>query len=119
MTNRRDALKTLGLLTGTTWPPQLSFGKEKKKPAGKFKFCLNTSTISGQKPGLQKTIDIAARAGYDSVELWVPEIKAFKEGGNSLKTLKKLLDDSIVTVEDAIAFEPCRLKDDTQAVARI
>lgn len=117
MTNRRDALKTIGLLTGATLAPQLSFGKEQKKPAGKFKFCLNTSTISGQKPGLQKSIDIAARAGYDSVELWVPEIKAFKEGGNSLKTLKKFLDDSHVTVEDAIGFAPWMVEDDTQRAA--
>ncbi|MBL0743898.1 sugar phosphate isomerase/epimerase family protein [Chryseolinea lacunae] len=115
MTTRRDALRTLGLLTGAAaLAPQLAFSKPEKKTTGTFKFCLNTSTISGQKPGLQKYIDIAARAGYDSLELWVQDVKAFKDSGNSLKTLKKVLDDSHLTVEDAIGFAPWMVDDDAQ-----
>jgi len=118
MINRRDALKTLGLLTGAAMVPGMSFAAEdQKKPAGNFKFCLNTSTISGQKPGIEKYIDIAGRAGYDSLELWVADVKAYKDGGGSLKTLKKLLDDNHVTVEDAIGFAPWMVDDDVQRTA--
>src|SRR6478736_10242366 len=97
--NRRNVLKTLGLATGLTLLPELAF-PEVKKPTGTFKFCLNTSTIRGQNPGLQKSIEIAARAGFDSVELWVQEVKDFKTQSGSLKSLKKFLDDNRITVED-------------------
>jgi 2-keto-myo-inositol isomerase len=114
--HRRDLLKTVGLASGLAMAPHLSPAQEKKSP-GKFKFCLNTSTLRGQKPGLQKSIEIAARAGYDSVELWVMDVKEYKEQGNSLKTLKKFLDDNHVTVEDAIGFAPWMVDDDQQRQA--
>ena len=82
-----------------------------KRVAGKFKFCLNTSTISGQQSGIKKYIDIAARAGYDCIEPWVRDIQAYLKQGNSLKPLKKLLDDSRVTVADAIGFAPWMVDD--------
>jgi 2-keto-myo-inositol isomerase len=104
MMNRRNALKTLGFTGLAFIPESTSFPSE--KPSGKFKFCLNTSTIRGQHPGLQKSIEIAARAGFDSVELWVQEVKEYKAQQGSLKSLKKLLDDHHITVEDAIGFAP-------------
>ncbi len=113
MMNRRNTLKTLGFATGIALSPSLAFSRE-KKVAGKFKFCLNTSTISAGKPGLQKLMETAVKAGYDSVEVWVQDVKEFKEQGHSLKTLKKYLDDSHVTVEDAIGFAPWMVEDEQQ-----
>ncbi len=110
---RRDVLKTLGLATGIIMVPDFAFS-EQMKPSAKFRFCLNTSTISGQKSGLQKYIEIAAKAGYDGVELWVQDVKDFKEQGKSLKTLKKFLNDSHLTVEDAIGFAPWMVEDEQQ-----
>ncbi len=113
---RRDTLRTLGLAaTGLTLSP-LAFSHE-KKPAGKFRFCLNTSTISGQKPGLQKYIEIAARAGYDGVELWVQDVKEYKDQGHSLAELKKYIHDSHIVVEDAIGFAPWMVEDEQQRKA--
>ncbi len=114
--NRREALKAVGLATGMAAAPGLAFSAE-KKAAGKFRFCLNTSTISGQKPGLKGYVEIAAKAGYDGVELWVGEVKDFKKQGNSLSSLKKLLDDSHMVVEDAIGFAPWMVDDDEQRKA--
>jgi sugar phosphate isomerase/epimerase len=115
--HRRDLLRTFGLAaTGIALAPGFAFSTEKIKP-GKFKFCLNTSTIRGQKTSLQKTIEIAVQAGYDSLELWVNDVKEYKEQGNSLKTLKKYLDDHRVTVEDAIGFAPWMVDDDQQRQA--
>jgi len=113
---RRDALRTLGLVTAGMSLSPLAFPQE-KKPAGKFRFCLNTSTISGQKPGIQKYIEIAARAGYDGVELWVQDVKEYKEQGHTLASLKKVLTDSHVAVEDAIGFAPWMVEDAEQRKA--
>jgi 2-keto-myo-inositol isomerase len=116
MMNRRNAIKTLGLATGLAFIPEIAFSQA-KKPTGKFKFCLNTSTIKGQNPGLQKSIEIAARAGFDSVELWVQEVKDYKTQNGSLKSLKKFLDDNHISVEDAIGFAPWMVDDEQQRKA--
>lgn len=118
--NRRDVLKTLGLATtALAVTPGIAFPqkKEQKKPAVQFKYCLNTSTIRGQKPGLLKSIDIAARAGFDSLELWVQDVKEYKTNGGSMPALKKLIDDNKLTVEDAIGFAPWMVDDDAQRQA--
>jgi 2-keto-myo-inositol isomerase len=85
--------------------------------ASTFRFCLNTSTIRGQKPGLKRSIEVAVEAGYDSLELWVGDVKEFKAQGNSLSSLKKYMSDSRITVEDAIGFAPWMTDDDQQRTA--
>ena len=108
--DRRRAFKTAGIASVLAFTSPALFAAE-KKVAGKFTFCLNTSTISGQQAGIEKYIDIAARAGYEYIEPWVMDIRAYLKQGNSLKSLKKLLDDSKVTVADAIGFAPWMVDD--------
>ena len=115
--NRRDALKTASVTTGLALLGPVSFAKEKKKQADKFRFSLNTSTISGQKLGVEKYIDIAARAGYDCMELWLPDLKVYLESGKSLPALKKLIDDSKVPVVNAIGFAPWMIDDEEKRTA--
>lgn len=115
---RREALRALGLSTaGIVLAPQLAVAQEKKPASAKFRFCLNTSTISGQKAGVQKYIEIASQAGYDGVELWVQDVKDYKVQGNSIKSLKKFLDDSHIIVYDAIGFAPWMVEDEAQRKA--
>jgi sugar phosphate isomerase/epimerase len=114
--NRRETFKALGLVAGAAALPQLGFSKE-TKAVSDFKFCLNTSTISGQKLGLTKSIETAARAGFDSLELWVMDVKEYKKNGGSMPALKKLIEDNHLTVEDAIGFAPWMVDDDTQRAA--
>jgi sugar phosphate isomerase/epimerase len=109
--NRRNLIKALGVATGSVVLSSTTHA-QKQRPSGQFKFCLNTSTISGQKPGLKNSIEIAAKAGFDSVELWVPEVKAYKAAGNSMGALKKFMVDSSLTVEDAIGFAPWMVEDE-------
>ena len=106
--NRRDAIKTASVTTGFAMlsPAGIAKDKEKKKQSDKFKFSLNTSTISGQKLGVEKYIEIAAKAGYDCMELWLPDLKVYLENGGSLPRLKKLIVDSKVPVVNAIGFAP-------------
>ena len=78
----------------------------KNKEEGVFSYCLNTSTISGQNPGLEEYIAIAANAGYDGLELWIRDVKAYLEKGHTLDALKRLIADYGLTVEGAIGFAP-------------
>lgn len=111
MTTRRNVLKTLGISTGAMMGSSLLASSTAKRQESQFSYCLNTSTIMGQKPGLKGYIEIAARAGYDGVELWVRDIQEYIKAGNSEKSLKKLLDDAGVKFENAIGFAPWMVDD--------
>jgi 2-keto-myo-inositol isomerase len=114
--NRRNALQTLAVTSGAVVAAPVAFAS-KQKPKNKFRFSLNTSTISGQKLGIEKYIDIAARAGYECIEPWIMDLRAYIENGGSLRTLKKLLDDSKVAAVNAIGFAPWMSDDDAQREA--
>jgi len=75
-------------------------------PASSFRFCLNTSTISAQKPGLLDQIEIASRAGYEGIEVWVRDVNAFLESGGSASSLKQYTADQGIRIESAIGFAP-------------
>jgi sugar phosphate isomerase/epimerase len=77
-----------------------------------FTFCLNTSTISGQKPGILKYIDIASKAGYDGIELWVSDLKEYQKNGNKLSSLAKIIESAGLKVENAIGFAPWMVAND-------
>lgn len=81
-------------------------GKKTKNNKSQFRYCLNTSTISGQKPGVLKSIDIAAEAGYDGIELWIRDIKTYLKSGRTLTSLKQHIDSHGIQVESAIGFAP-------------
>lgn len=113
--NRRNALQALGAAAALTLTSPTALADSKKKP--KFQFSLNTSTISGQKQGIEKYIEIAARAGYTCIEPWIMDVRAYIDKGGSLRALKKLLDDSQLTVVNAIGFAPWMSDDETQGNA--
>jgi len=116
--DRRSAIKTLSVTAGVSLIGSPAFSSDKKKTsADKFKLCLNTSTISGQKLGIEKYIDIASRAGYDCIELWIGDIKTYLNDGGTLKSLKKLLDDNKLPVANAIGFAPWMVPDDEKRKA--
>jgi 2-keto-myo-inositol isomerase len=113
---RRHAIKRVTVTSGLTLLGPLGFAKEKKLK-NNLKFSLNTSTISGQKLGIEKYIDIAARAGYECIEPWIGDLKAYVDNGGSLRALKKLLDDSKLTAVNAIGFAPWMTDDEAQRKA--
>lgn len=105
MINRRDMLKLGGAasLVSLLPKPFLRAAGAPRVNKGPFRFCLNTSTISGQKPGLLGYIDIAAKAGYDGVELWVSDIREYLKS-NSVQSLATYLKGKGIVVENAISF---------------
>jgi sugar phosphate isomerase/epimerase len=89
-----------GLAAGLATPT--ADAKEKEKDP--FRYCLNTSTIRGQKRPLVEEVEIAAKAGYQGFEPWIDELDKFKKNGQSLKDLGKRIRDRGLTVPSAIGF---------------
>jgi 2-keto-myo-inositol isomerase len=85
-----------------------------RPPDEPFGYCLNTSTIRGQKLPLAAEIEIAARAGYQGIEPWVPEIDQHVQSGGSVKDLHKRIVDSGLTVESVIGFAEWIVDDDAR-----
>lgn len=117
MTTRRNAIRALGLTAGLIATGGALEASPKKKKQSQFSFCLNTSTIMGQKPGLIGYLDIAAKAGYDGVELWITDIQEYIGAGNSVAGLKKYIGDSGLKFENAIGFAPWMVDDDVKRKA--
>lgn len=69
-----------------------------------FKFALNASTLFPFELDVIEQIQIAGQAGYDGIELWVKDIESYLENGGSIRTLKDCLDDSSISVVNAITF---------------
>ncbi|SFU19558.1 Sugar phosphate isomerase/epimerase [Algoriphagus locisalis] len=108
--NRRNLLKTITLGT-TALPIFPAFASTTKKQKTTIQFSLNTSTLRGQKLDLPKIIEVAAKAGYDGIELWISELEAYLQTGKSLASLKKLFTDANLIPVNAIGFAPWMAQD--------
>jgi len=69
-----------------------------------FRYCLNTSTIRGQKLGIVDEIELAAKAGYQGIEPWINELDQYAKDGGNLNDLGKRIADLGLKVESAIGF---------------
>lgn len=112
--SRRGLLAGAGALLGAAVTPVVPAAAAQKKRKGLFRYCLNTSTIRGQKVPLEKEVELAAKAGYDAIEPWINEIDEYVKGGGSLKDLGKKIRDLGLTVEDAIGFPEWIVDDDAR-----
>jgi len=80
-----------------------------------MKFCLNTSTIHGEVVPILDQIEVASKAGYDAVEVWLRDIDKYLAQGGTLAELRSRIADAGLTVESAIAFAPWILMDPAAA----
>lgn len=109
--SRREALIAGGItLAGIA--AESSEGKTMRKEP--FGYCLNTSTIGGQKHKvpLVEEIAITAKAGYTAIEPWISELEAYGQGGGKLKELGARIKDAGLSVEDCIGFFEWIVDDD-------
>ena len=118
MLNRRDLLKLSTTLVAGAFI-SLPVKTAVTAPQGPFRFCLNTSTISGQNPGLLRAIEIASIAGYDGMELWINDIQAYLQQGNSIQSLSSFLSSKNIKVENAISFTEWMVDDEAQRKAAL
>ena len=90
------------------------------RPANEpFGYCLNTSTIRGNKLDIVAVVAAASKAGFQAIEPWIMELDAYTSGGGSLKDLGKRIADAGLTVEGAIAFNSFLEDDDTRRAAAL
>ncbi|HEY8513064.1 MAG TPA: sugar phosphate isomerase/epimerase family protein [Cyclobacteriaceae bacterium] len=117
---RRNVLKTVAAATGLSLAGALPVSATPaRRKDQKFKLCLNTSTISGQRLGVEKYIDITARAGYDAIEVWIGDLRAYMNEGKSLAALKKLASDAGVEIVNAIGFAQWMADEDEKRKAGV
>ncbi len=79
-----------------------------------FGYCLNTSTLMGQKLPIAEVVAIAAKAGYHAIEPWVRELEEHVKSGKSLADLGKQIRDLGLSVESAIGFAEWAVDDDAR-----
>lgn len=79
-----------------------------------FGYCLNTSTIEGQKLSIVEKIEIASKAGYQAIEPWIRELDQHVKDGGNLKDLGRRIKDSGLTVESAIGFAEWLVDDESR-----
>jgi sugar phosphate isomerase/epimerase len=119
MISRRETIKSIALISGVaTILPTPTLAIEKAK-SSQFSYCLNTSTISGQKVGFLKEFEIVSKAGYDGIEIWIRDLQKYLAEGGNLKDLKKYIDDLGLQVENAIGFAQWIVDDETTRNAGI
>lgn len=111
--SRRDLLLTGGSIAAAgILGTKTASAAANPKPSQAFRYCLNTSTIRGQKLGIVREIEIAAEAEYDGIEPWIRGIEEYVKQGGSLKDLSKKIRDLGLTVESAIGFAQWIVDDD-------
>nr|WP_295925187.1 sugar phosphate isomerase/epimerase family protein [uncultured Dyadobacter sp.] len=98
--NRREAISSIAAVSTVGIVPTEA-AKAKQQP---FIYSLNMSTLRGQKLGFRKELEVAAQAGYGSVEIWISTLQDYLKGGGTLQEAKRIIGDLGLKVEDAIGF---------------
>ncbi|MDR3108488.1 MAG: sugar phosphate isomerase/epimerase [Planctomycetaceae bacterium] len=79
-----------------------------------FRFCLNAGTLRGFNLDVVEEINVAAKASYTGIELWVDRLNDYVKRGGSLTDLKKRLGDNGLNFENAMAFFAWVVNDDAK-----
>lgn len=85
--------------------------------AEQMRYCFNTSTIRGQQLSVPEQIRVCAAAGYDAIEPWIRDLRAYVEQGGSLAELGKQIEDAGLTVASAIGFATWIVDDEAERKA--
>lgn len=110
--SRRDFVGAAGALLAGGRVPAVAGAQPSTGDGNRFRYCLNTSTIRGQKLGLAREVDVAAEAGYDAIEPWVSSLQEHTRSGGTLRDIRKRIEDRGLSVESAISFPRWIVDDD-------
>jgi len=109
--SRRQAISALGLTGASTALMSCATTQQPKSASSTFRYCLNMSTIRGQKLSVAEEIDVAGKAGYDAIEPWLGKLNEYVKSGGSLTDLRKQIEGYGMTVESAIGFASWAVND--------
>lgn len=114
--NRRELLTFLGIGSAAFCFPTSSHclyaaDQENHRP---FRLALNTGTLIGFNLSIEEEIDIAAKAGYDGIEIWMMRLEKYLAEGKKLTDLRKRIEDHGLALENIIGFAPWIVDDDEQ-----
>lgn len=114
---RRNLLSAAvaGTVTAFAGPATIAAAAPTSPP--RVRFCLNMSTIRGQKLSVPDQVDLAAKAGYDAIEPWINELRQYQQNGGSPDDLRKRIADRGLKVVSAIGFAEWIVNDDAKRVA--
>jgi sugar phosphate isomerase/epimerase len=103
--NRRHLLQLIGSCAGSALLP-FSTKATGGAPANgsPFIYCLNMATIRGHNLGFVKELEIASKAGFRAVEIWMDSLQKYLESGNTLAEARRRMSDLGITAENAIGF---------------
>ncbi|GAA4435935.1 sugar phosphate isomerase/epimerase [Ravibacter arvi] len=113
--NRRNAITALAAGLGSSSIIRTDMKDQSKKPL--FRYSLNMSTIAGQKLGFRKELEIAAKAGFSAVEIWISSLQTYLKAGNTAQQTARMIADLGLTVENAIGFAQWVVNDDAKRKA--
>ncbi|MCA9079301.1 MAG: sugar phosphate isomerase/epimerase [Planctomycetaceae bacterium] len=115
---RRNWLTSTGALAGAAAVGATELTAAESAPAKplaeRVTYCLNASTVMGQKLSLEQFVDLATEAGYRGIEPWIRDIEAHVAAGKSLSDLAKRIADKGLQVESAIGFAQWIVDDEEQ-----
>ena len=125
--SRREVLGTAMAAFGAAVASSTAGQAQGQKPAGArtrpanepFGYCLNTSTIRGNKLDIVGVVTAASKAGFHAIEPWITELDTYTASGGSLKDLGKRIADAGLTVEGAIAFNSFLEDEDARRAAAL
>jgi 2-keto-myo-inositol isomerase len=101
---RREILKAALSGAAVTSIGIESLASKPKKSKHNFTFCLNTSTIRKQNIGLMAEIEMAAKVGFDGIEIWMGTLEKYVKDGGKLSEV----------IEDSIGFAKWIVDDETE-----
>lgn len=108
------ALAPATTLAAVLNPPKARADKTGRPVDEPFGYCLNTSTIMGQKLTIVQEAELASAAGFQGIEPWIRELDDYVKAGGSLDDLGKRFRDLGLSVESAIGFFDWVVDDDAR-----
>jgi 2-keto-myo-inositol isomerase len=106
--NRRTAMSAMAAVSASSILPSQAAAKNES-----FIYSLNMSTLRGHKLGFRKELEVASKAGYGSVEIWINTLQEYLKEGGSLPEARRIITDLGLKIEDAIGFAPWIVNDQT------
>lgn len=81
------------------------------------RLALNTSTIRGHQLTVPDQIAVTGRAGFDGIELWVRDVRAYLQNGGTVSELRSALADADLELSGAIGFARWIVDDEAERTA--